>query len=120
MSKRLRHNLGKLRTSAGISQEKLAEKMSVARQTISKWENGETYPSTEHILKLSDVLGCNIGDLVGEEKTEKRKIFIGGTALAIMAFLIVFFCGFVTATAIMYFCEDNDGHESQCEVLEKL
>ncbi len=118
MNKRFRYNLGKLRTNAGVSQEKLAEKMSVARQTISKWENGETYPSTEHILKLSEVLDCNVGDLVGEQKIERRKIFVGGTAVAIAMFLIIFLCGFMTAMAINYFCEDEDGNNIQCEVLE--
>lgn len=120
MGKKFRHNLGKLRTDAGISQEKLAEKMSVARQTVSKWENGETYPSTGHILKLSETLGCNVGDLVGETKAGSKRVFVGGTALAIITLLVVFFCGFVTAMAINYFCEDENGDNVQCEVMEKL
>ena len=59
------NNLGKLRYKAGFSQEKLAEKLSVSRQTISKWENGETYPSTEHIFMLAEALGCSLRELVG-------------------------------------------------------
>ena len=120
MNKRFKYNLGKLRTNAGVSQEKLAEKMSVARQTISKWENGETYPSTEHILKLSEVLDCNVSDLIGERKVERRKFFVGGMAIVIAALLIVFFCGFATAMVINHLCEDENGEEIKCEVLEKL
>ncbi|MBQ2672593.1 helix-turn-helix domain-containing protein [Candidatus Saccharibacteria bacterium] len=61
----IKDNLRKQRNLAGISQEKLAEEMQVSRQTISKWENGETYPSTGHVLELAEILGCRVDELIG-------------------------------------------------------
>ncbi len=57
-------NLRKVRSSSNFSQEKLAEKMSVSRQTISKWENGESFPSTKHVLELTKILHCTYDELI--------------------------------------------------------
>ena len=64
MNMKFKDNLRKQRNLADLSQETLADKMSVSRQTISKWENGDTYPSTEHIITLAKILKCNINDLI--------------------------------------------------------
>ncbi len=66
---KFKDNLKKQRNLAKISQENLADKLSVSRQTISKWENGDTYPSTKHIFLLSETFGCGIDDLVGDVHT---------------------------------------------------
>ena len=63
-------NLKNLREKAGLSQEELADKMDVSRQSVSKWETGEAYPKMEHIFALTDILDCRLGDLVGEEAPE--------------------------------------------------
>lgn len=60
-------NLYNLRKSAKMSQEKLAEKMDVSRQSVSKWENGESYPEMEKIMKLCNIFHCKINDLVHED-----------------------------------------------------
>ena len=59
-------NLYNLRKTAKMSQEKLAEKMDVTRQSVSKWENGESYPEMEKIMKLCSIFHCKINDLVHE------------------------------------------------------
>lgn len=59
-------NLYNLRKSTKMSQEKLAEKVGVSRQSVSKWENGESYPEMDKILKLCDIFHCKINDLVHE------------------------------------------------------
>lgn len=59
-------NLYKLRKDAKMSQEKLAEEVGVSRQSVSKWENGESYPEMENILKLCEIFHCKINDLVHE------------------------------------------------------
>lgn len=59
-------NLYHLRKAAKMSQEKLAEKMNVTRQSVSKWENGESYPEMEKIMKLCNIFHCKINDLVHE------------------------------------------------------
>ena len=59
-------NLRALRKENEISQEKLAEKVGVSRQSVSKWETGETYPEMNNILELCKIFHCNINDLVND------------------------------------------------------
>lgn len=63
-------NLYNLRKAAKMSQEKLAEKINVTRQSVSKWENGESYPEMEKIMKLCDIFHCKINDLVHENMVD--------------------------------------------------
>ena len=59
-------NLRNLRKSKNISQEALAEKVNVSRQSVSKWETGEAYPEMNNILELCKIFHCNINDLVND------------------------------------------------------
>ncbi|MBQ9024576.1 MAG: helix-turn-helix domain-containing protein [Bacilli bacterium] len=59
-------NLRNLRKSKNISQEALAEKVKVSRQSVSKWETGEAYPEMNNILELCKIFHCNINDLVND------------------------------------------------------
>ena len=54
-----------LRTTRGLSQDELAEKVCVTRQAVSRWENGETVPNTDTLKLLSDVFGVSINTLLG-------------------------------------------------------
>ena len=54
-----------LRTKNGLSQDELAEKVFVTRQAVSRWENGETVPSTDTLKLLSDLFGVSINTLLG-------------------------------------------------------
>ena len=63
-------NLYNLRKATKMSQEKLAEKMEVTRQSVSKWENGESYPEMEKIMKLCNIFHCKINDLVHENMVD--------------------------------------------------
>ena len=59
-------NLKNLRKSKKISQEQLAEKVGVSRQSVSKWETSEAYPEMNNILELCKIFHCNINDLVND------------------------------------------------------
>ena len=59
-------NLQNLRKLKKMSQEKLAEKVDVSRQSISKWERGESYPTMNNIMTLCEIFHCNINELVQE------------------------------------------------------
>ena len=59
-------NLKKLRKRKNISQEELANKVCVSRQSVSKWECGESYPTMENILALCSIFHCKVNDLVYE------------------------------------------------------
>ena len=63
-----------LRKQNNLSQEQLGEKLEVARQTISKWELGETTPEMDKLIKLSEIFSITLDELVKDEKeTEVRK-----------------------------------------------
>ena len=57
-----------LRTKNGLSQDELAEKVFVTRQAVSRWENGETVPSTETLKLLSELFGVSINTLLGSPR----------------------------------------------------
>ena len=59
-------NLRKLRKSKKLSQEDLAEKMQVSRQSVSKWETSDAYPEMNNILQLCKIFHCHINDLVND------------------------------------------------------
>ena len=63
-------NLQNLRKLKKMSQEKLAEKVDVSRQSISKWERGESYPTMNNIMTLCEIFNCNINELVQESLTD--------------------------------------------------
>ena len=55
-----------LRTGKGLSQEDLAAKLEVSRQSVSKWETGQSVPDLEKIIKLADLFGVSVDELVRE------------------------------------------------------
>ena len=57
-----------LRTRNGLSQDKLAEKVFVTRQAVSRWENGETVPGTDTLKLLSRLYGVSINTLLGSPR----------------------------------------------------
>lgn len=67
-------NLYNLRKKGKMSQENLAEKVGVSRQSVSKWENGEAYPEMDNIMKLCDIFHCKINNLVHEDLSDLRFI----------------------------------------------
>ena len=66
----LNENIKKLRKSKGISQEELAIRLNVVRQTVSKWENGLSVPDSTMLIALADELDTSVGVLLGEPVTE--------------------------------------------------
>ena len=54
-----------LRKALGLSQEQLAEQVGVSRQSISKWETGQSAPELEKIVELSRVFGISTDELLG-------------------------------------------------------
>ena len=59
-------NLKKIRILKKLSQEDLAEKVKVSRQSISKWETGDAYPTMNNLLELCKIFHCKINDLVND------------------------------------------------------
>jgi putative transcriptional regulator len=60
-------NLKTLRKEKGFSQEQLATRLNVVRQTISKWEKSVSVPDAETLIQLADVLEVEVSDLLGKK-----------------------------------------------------
>ena len=85
-----------LRKKNGFSQEELAEKVGVARQTISKWELGETSPDLKQAKKISKIFNVSLDELTDNdiknilvEKTSNTEK-LAGLILKLIKFMIVF------------------------------
>ncbi|MGE0993649.1 helix-turn-helix domain-containing protein, partial [Bacillus sp. GMa5/2] len=64
------------------SQNDLAEKLHVSRQSVSKWETGKNYPSIEIIIHLSDLFGITIDELLRSDEELTQKIIEDSKQLA--------------------------------------
>lgn len=63
-------NLQRLRKQAGLSQEAVAQKLFLSRQSISKWENGGAEPGIENLKALAKLYGVTVDELVGNGQPE--------------------------------------------------
>ena len=63
-----------LRKAHGMSQEQLAEKLNVSRQSISKWESGESSPEIERLIELSDVFDVSTDYLLKSSEVDELSI----------------------------------------------
>lgn len=88
----LNNQIKKYREQKGYSQEVLAEKIYVSRQTISNWETGKSYPDIHNILLLSTLFDVSLDELVkGDVETMKRKI--GNKDMDRLALVMIIFIG---------------------------
>jgi len=85
----LKENIKRLRAQKGLSQQELAERLHVVRQTVSKWEKGLSEPDASMLLRLAEELGCSPEELLGTneaalgpEPAKKGKRIFEGILLA--------------------------------------
>lgn len=64
-------NLKTIRKAKGYTQEELAIKIHVVRQTVSKWEKGLSVPDADALTKIADVLEVSVSELLGAEMKEE-------------------------------------------------
>lgn len=93
-------NIAHYRKEKGLSQEKVAEYIGISRQAVTKWETGASRPSTENLVKLSELLGIDVECLLDTTSTNVSQtisnvpamkgpwIFISLSFLCILAYLI--------------------------------
>ena len=88
-------NIKKIRVSSGMTQEDLAEKIFVTRQTISNWENGKSQPDVQTLTSLADSFGVEVSELIYGRKRpyirfQKKYILTASLSLVVMiAFIIL-------------------------------
>lgn len=101
-------NISRKRKSLHFSQEYVAEQLGVSRQSVSKWERNKSKPSTENLIKLADLLDCNMKELTSPEqyieeeknvedqiKGSKRDIRMQMAACFGRIFILVGFVGYM-------------------------
>ena len=95
------------RTELALSQDGLAAKVYVSRQTISSWETGKTYPDVQSLLLLSEIFGVTVDDLVkGDLDTMSKTIdsdvaLMNRLGLVMMGFLLLMIACLVWLTVQM-------------------
>jgi len=75
----LQDNLKRLRAENGISQEELAIRLNVVRQTVSKWENGLSVPDADMLIRIASVFDVPVSELLGmklENEDDKNELAI--------------------------------------------
>lgn len=64
-----------LRTNMNLSQEELANKLDISRQSVTKWENGQSFPDIQNLIQLSEIFKVSIDRLVKENDTCMVNLF---------------------------------------------
>ena len=73
MNIKLANRLVELRKENKLSQEALAEKLGLSRQSISKWERAEASPDTDNLIALAETYGMSLDELLGNEPVKAEK-----------------------------------------------
>ena len=68
----LNENIKAIRKSKGLSQQELAVRLNVVRQTVSKWEQGLSVPDSDMLISISEVLETPVSTLLGENVIESK------------------------------------------------
>ena len=68
----LNENIKAIRKQRGLSQEELAIRLHVVRQTVSKWEKGLSVPDSDMLVKIAEVLEVSIGELLGQRMYDEK------------------------------------------------
>ena len=69
-NKKIRTFISTTRKSLGMTQQQLADKLNVTFQSVSKWESGAAYPSTEILCDLATALGVSVDEILRGEKKD--------------------------------------------------
>lgn len=96
----LKENIKAIRKAKGLSQEELAEKLNVVRQTVSKWEQGLSVPDADLLIAISEILETPVGTMLGEtpeaigqsapKKQGKWNVLFWSMLLLIVGIVLIF------------------------------
>lgn len=89
------------RADTGISQDDLAARIYVSRQTISSWENSKTYPDVQSLLLLSEIFGVTVDSLIkGDVEAMEKKIDSDVCTMKRLSYVMVLFLLLTIATMV--------------------
>ena len=123
--------LYELRKKEGFSQEELAEKVDVSRQSVSKWESGQSTPEMDKLILLSNIFNISIDELVGKEsinslkiennasiKPKKKQIFMKIIAIILIIYLLIVIIKFILLTKQVMIA--NSFSETNFSIMESI
>lgn len=94
----LNERLKQLRLQYNYTQENVAQKIGVSKQSVSKWESGKSYPDIDNLIILSDIYNVTIDELIREDSILKKRIkikkknrvvdFLGGSLVFVLFYVI--------------------------------
>jgi Predicted transcriptional regulators len=102
-------NIRKIRFQKKMTQEEMAEKLFVTRQTVSNWENGKSQPDIDTLVKIADTLNTDTTTLIYgapdsvDRKKEKKDLIIAAGILLIAGLLLFFTLPYITNLAKTYY-----------------
>lgn len=100
--------LKEARTQAGLSQEKVSEEIHVSRQTVSNWETEKTYPDVVSLVKLSDLYGISLDELLkGDSKMLQHLEESTNTVKSNRRLSIIGIVNLVVIIAVLLFIGDH-------------
>ena len=114
----INQKLKEARMNSGLTQEQVAEKIMVSRQTISNWETGKSLPDIVSVINMSDLYQISLDELLkGDQKMKeklekdasnfkKNKQLILTTGILILVVAIVYFVSLCIGGAFHDFCEN--------------
>lgn len=79
----LGENIYRLRTEKNMSQGGLADALGVSRQSVSKWENNSATPELDKLIRMSNLFGVTLDELVGTEKNPEKEVRVQNQAPAV-------------------------------------
>ena len=111
-----------LREARGYTQDEIASKLNIARQSVSKWEQGINEPDFETVKKLCQILDCSISELIDDDhevissKEEKRERIVTGlfkASLFVFIFSVLFLFAFIIIAPdqVAYHYDMHGGHD---------
>ncbi|WP_331487377.1 helix-turn-helix transcriptional regulator [Mediterraneibacter massiliensis] len=86
-----------LRKAKGLSQEELAIKLNVVRQTVSKWEKGLSVPDSSMLVLLAEELDTSVSVLLGETEQERSEVKI-----RTIRYLLILVCAIIVVVFIAF------------------
>lgn len=120
----LNENIKTIRKAKGLSQQELAVKLNVVRQTISKWEQGKSYPDLEMIIKISNYFKISVDELlkndtkivekIDDEKRKKRKYFILLIVICVIgsALILILYNKYQESIAVNFSMKKHETYKS--------
>ena len=102
----LNENLKQLRKSKGLSQEELAIRLNVVRQTISKWEKGLSVPDADMLIKIADIFEVSVSELLAIKNRRSHRVW--KTVGIVLLIFVLFNVGLVVLNYAAFESYENN------------